>query len=180
MESDLEGMNTQEAQTKKLAAQEARHLAQLKAQQASKDAEAERNRNLSDQSGERAKDLRLRFEQQDAGRIERTPIIRRTEDMRTQREVNEAERQEAERAAREKERRTEGASVSRGSGNGDLGATDTAPLTEAAGSTRELTTALAAFADQSISLHGTTASALGQMTTALGELETRVNNIRIS
>jgi len=54
---------------------------------------------------------------------------------------------------------------------------DTQPVID---STRELTGGISAFAEQSVSLHGTTARTLEKLTTALADLETRFNNGRIA
>ncbi len=115
----IEQLNIQSANAKKLAAKEERRLAQLKAQQAAKDAEAQTNAQTSDAAEQRGQDIRERHKLESKGAAERAPKIEATEKSRTQREVQAAEKAEAERIQRERDRQAKevqgsfrGASVS--------------------------------------------------------------------
>jgi hypothetical protein len=89
-QEEINKLNTEVASAKKLAAKEERRLAQLKAKQAAKDAEALTNEQTSDAAEQRGKDMRARHDAESKASAENAPKIEATEKSRTQRAVDEA------------------------------------------------------------------------------------------
>ncbi len=178
VDSELAALTKQEADAKKLAAQEERRLANLKATQSRHDSNAQRYRGNAEAATGRAEDIDFRHSQEEAGRIERTPVIRRTEDMQMDREIKAAEEREKAKEERELRKRDRSEFRSGPSDSNTLGATGGDPAL--VGAVRELTGAATESNQEIVALLKTCTAALKAQNQDLGDLTQFTRNMRLS